>query len=60
MLDPATVLVPAVLLAAAFVHGVFGFGFPMLATPLLALGMPLPGAMPASKARASPTAGLTA
>jgi uncharacterized membrane protein YfcA len=45
MPDPATVLVPAVLLAAAFVHGVFGFGFPMLATPLLALGMPLPAAI---------------
>lgn len=30
---------PAVLMASALVHGVFGFGFPMLATPLLALGM---------------------
>jgi hypothetical protein len=39
------VLVAAVLLAAAFVHGVFGFGFPMLATPLLALGLDLPTAI---------------
>jgi uncharacterized membrane protein YfcA len=31
----------AVLLLAAFVHGAFGFGFPMVATPLLALLMDL-------------------
>jgi uncharacterized membrane protein YfcA len=43
--DLSAVFVPAVLLAAAFVHGVFGFGFPMLATPLLALAMDLPSAM---------------
>ncbi len=31
----------AVLLLSAFVHGAFGFGFPMVATPLLALVMDL-------------------
>jgi hypothetical protein len=35
MPDPSALLVPAVLLAAAFVHGVFGFGFPMLAAALV-------------------------
>jgi uncharacterized membrane protein YfcA len=43
--EAATALVAAVLLASAFVHGVFGFGFPMLATPLLALGLDLPTAI---------------
>ena len=37
--------VAGVLTVAAFVHGVFGFGFPMLATPLLALGMDLRAAI---------------
>ena len=37
-------LIP-ILLAAAFVHGIFGFGFPLLATPLLALFFPLPTAI---------------
>ena len=31
----------AVSLVSAFVHGAFGFGFPLLATPLLALGFDL-------------------
>lgn len=31
----------SVALVAAFVHGAFGFGFPLLATPLLALGFDL-------------------
>lgn len=35
----------AILLIAAFVHGVFGFGFPLLSTPLLALVFPLPTAI---------------
>ena len=35
------ILFIAVGLLAAFVHGAFGFGFPMLATPLLALGFDL-------------------
>jgi hypothetical protein len=43
--DPAALYVPGVLLASAFVHGLFGFGFPMLATPLLALGMDLRAAV---------------
>lgn len=37
-------LVP-VLLVAAFVHGAFGFGFPLVATPVLALAFPLPTAI---------------
>lgn len=37
-------LVP-VLLLAAFVHGAFGFGFPLVSTPLLALAFPLPTAI---------------
>ncbi|ESQ17266.1 MAG TPA: sulfite exporter TauE/SafE family protein [Chromatiaceae bacterium] len=35
----------AVLLLAAFIHGAFGFGFPMVATPLLALMMDLRAAI---------------
>jgi uncharacterized membrane protein YfcA len=35
----------AVLLLAAFVHGAFGFGFPLVATPLLALLMDLRSAI---------------
>jgi len=35
----------AVLLLSAFVHGAFGFGFPMVATPLLALMMDLRAAI---------------
>lgn len=35
----------AALLFAAFVHGAFGFGFPMVATPLLALMMDLRSAI---------------
>ncbi|MGB5833832.1 MAG: sulfite exporter TauE/SafE family protein [Thiohalocapsa sp.] len=35
----------AVLLLSAFVHGVFGFGFPMVATPLLALMMDMRSAI---------------
>jgi hypothetical protein len=35
----------AVLLVSAFVHGAFGFGFPMVATPLLALMMDLRAAI---------------
>jgi len=31
----------AVSLLAAFVHGAFGFGFPLLSTPLLLLGFDL-------------------
>lgn len=34
-----------VLLLAAFVHGAFGFGFPMIATPLLALFMDMRAAI---------------
>lgn len=41
MPELADAYVPGVLTLAAFVHGLFGFGFPMLATPLLALGMDL-------------------
>lgn len=37
-------LIPALLLAA-FVHGAFGFGFPLVSTPLLALAFPLPTAI---------------
>jgi len=37
-------LIP-VLLLAAFVHGAFGFGFPLVSTPLLALAFPLPTAI---------------
>jgi uncharacterized membrane protein YfcA len=37
-------LVP-ILLLAAFVHGAFGFGFPIVSTPLLALAFPLPTAI---------------
>jgi uncharacterized membrane protein YfcA len=37
-------LVPVVLIAA-FVHGAFGFGFPIVSTPLLALAFPLPTAI---------------
>jgi len=42
MPDPAVL---AVLLLSAFVHGAFGFGFPMVATPLLALLMDLRAAI---------------
>lgn len=35
------ILFVAVSLLAAFVHGAFGFGFPLLATPLLAFGFDL-------------------
>jgi len=35
----------AIVLSAAFVHGAFGFGFPIVATPLLALLFPLPEAI---------------
>jgi hypothetical protein len=42
MPDPA---VFAVLLVSAFVHGAFGFGFPMVATPLLALMMDMRAAI---------------
>jgi uncharacterized membrane protein YfcA len=35
----------AVSLLSAFVHGAFGFGFPLLATPLLALGFDLRSAI---------------
>lgn len=35
------ILFIAVSVLAAFIHGAFGFGFPMLATPLLALGFEL-------------------
>ncbi len=35
----------AVLLLSAFIHGAFGFGFPMVATPLLALVMDLRAAI---------------
>ncbi|WP_295882801.1 sulfite exporter TauE/SafE family protein [uncultured Thiohalocapsa sp.] len=45
MPDAGLIPVALVLLASAFVHGVFGFGFPMLATPLLALGMDLRAAV---------------
>jgi uncharacterized membrane protein YfcA len=41
---PDSILIP-VLLAAAFVHGAFGFGFPLVSTPLLALAFPLPTAI---------------
>ncbi len=34
-----------ILLFAAFVHGALGFGFPLIATPMLALFMPLPAAI---------------
>lgn len=37
----AELLFAGVALPAAFVHGAFGLGFPMLATPLLALGFDL-------------------
>lgn len=40
----ASTLVP-ILLASAFVHGVFGFGFPLVTTPLLALVFPFPTAI---------------
>lgn len=40
----ASTLVP-ILLASSFVHGLFGFGFPLLSTPLLALVFPLPTAI---------------
>lgn len=36
-----TLLFVGVSLVSAFVHGAFGFGFPLLATPLLALGFDL-------------------
>jgi len=36
MPDPIVVLI---LVLAAFVHGAFGFGFPLIATPLLVLGL---------------------
>jgi hypothetical protein len=42
MPDPAVL---AVLLLSAFVHGAFGFGFPLVATPLLALLMDLRAAI---------------
>ena len=42
MPDPALI---AVLLLAAFVHGAFGFGFPLVSTPLLVLMYPLPSAI---------------
>lgn len=38
-------LLTLILVAAAFVHGAFGFGFPLVATPLLALVWPLPTAI---------------
>lgn len=34
-----------ILLIAAFIHGALGFGFPLIATPLLVLFMPLPAAI---------------
>ena len=34
-----------ILLFAAFTHGALGFGFPLIATPLLVLFMPLPAAI---------------
>jgi len=34
-----------ILLFAAFIHGALGFGFPLIATPLLVLFMPLPTAI---------------
>jgi len=34
-----------ILLFAAFIHGALGFGFPLIATPLLVLFMPLPAAI---------------
>lgn len=34
-----------ILLFAAFIHGALGFGFPLIATPLLVLLMPLPTAI---------------
>jgi uncharacterized membrane protein YfcA len=41
-LPPLTLaLIGAAVLAAGFVHGVIGFGFPIVATPLLALAMDL-------------------
>ncbi|MBK1633933.1 hypothetical protein CKO31_25040 [Thiohalocapsa halophila] len=45
MPDPSGVYAAAVLAASAFVHGIFGLGFPMLATPLLAFGMDLRAAV---------------
>jgi uncharacterized membrane protein YfcA len=42
MPDPSIL---AVLLLSAFVHGTFGFGFPLVATPLLALMMDLRAAI---------------
>jgi len=35
----------SILLLAAFIHGALGFGFPLIATPLLVLFMPLPSAI---------------
>ncbi len=34
-----------ILLFAAFIHGALGFGFPLIATPILVLFMPLPAAI---------------
>ncbi len=36
-LDPTTIIVGAMLLLAAFVKGTTGFGFPLIATPMVAL-----------------------
>ncbi len=38
-------ILTTILLVAALAHGAFGFGFPLISTPLLALAFPLPTAI---------------